>query len=221
MEQSNVSFRRESQSAINLPGTFLFSSSEVIVTEKGISAPGNRIFYSNTGGKFNCSIQYTKTGWMVWYLTNSYIFLQMKEKKILHPFLLTNWSREIKQYSDLTGQLLLCKLEIDWKTWPRISSLFTLSRRRRKKHIWVKKKNLESFKCEIWQERAAYLVTRDQIFRIFTFSNVSRKMKPSSIFIGNETRFRQSSRFSRGAQKNDPMSFDMGWWVGELQIVLR
>ena len=44
---------------------FPFSSSEVIVTEKGISAPGNRIFYSNTGGKFNCSIQYTKTGWMV------------------------------------------------------------------------------------------------------------------------------------------------------------
>ena len=133
-------------------------------------------------------------------------------------FLLTNWSREIKQYSGLTGQLLLCKLEIDWKTWPRISSLFTLSRRRRKKHIWVKK-NLESVKCEIWQERAAYLVTRDQIFRIFTFSNVSRKMKPSSIFIGNETRFRQSSRFSWGAQKNDPMSFDMGGWVGELQIV--
>ena len=156
-------------------------------------------------------------GWSdIWQIHT--FFSKWKEKNILHPFLLTNWSREIKQDAGLTGQLLLCKLEIDWKTWPRISSLFTLSRRRRKKTFeW--KKNLESFKCEIWQERAAYLVTRDQIFRIFTFSNVSRKMKPSSIFIGNETRFRQSSRFSWGAKKNDPISFDMGWWVGELQIL--
>ena len=226
MEQSNVSFRRESQSAINLPGTFLFSSSEVIVTEKGISAPGNRIFYSNTGGKFNCSIQYTKTGWMVWYLTNSYIFLQMKEeknsfffRKYFTPFSIDQLVKGDKTV--LWFDRAAASMQIGDRlknVAENIKSVHIESKKEKKTHL-SEEKNLESFKCEIWQERAAYLVTRDQIFRIFTFSNVSRKMKPSSIFIGNETRFRQSSRFSWGAQKNDPMSFDMGGWVGELQIV--
>ena len=59
----------ESQSAINLAGSSLFSTSKVIVTEKGISASGNWIFYSKTGGKFNCS----KLGWVVWQLANSHV----------------------------------------------------------------------------------------------------------------------------------------------------
>ena len=46
----------ESQSAINFAGTSLFSSSKVIVTEKGIPTTGNRkISYSKTRGKSNCS----------------------------------------------------------------------------------------------------------------------------------------------------------------------
>ena len=212
MEQSNVSFRRESQSAINLPGTFLFSSSEVIVTEKGISAPGNRIFYSNTGGKFNCSIQYTRTGWMVLYLTNSYIFLQMKEK-IFYP--LFYWPTGQGRKNRTLVWQAAASMQIGDRlknVAENIKSVHIESKKEKKTHL-SGEKNLESFKCKIWQERAAYLVTRDQIFRIFTFSNVSRKMKPSSIFIGNETRFRQSSRFSWGAQKTTHF-FRYGWVGG-------
>ena len=182
MEQSNVSFRRESQSAINLPGTFLFSSSEVIVTEKGISAPGNRIFYSNTGGKFNCSIQYTKTGWMVWYLTNSYIFLQMKEeknsfffRKYFTPFSIDQLVKGEKTGLWFDRQLLLCKLEIDWKTWPRISSLFTLSRRRRKKtHLSERKKPRERQMWDLTGESRLFGDTRPNIQNIYIFKCIEK-----------------------------------------------
>ena len=89
----------ESQSAINLAGSSLFSSSKVIVTEKGISASGNRIFYSKTGGEFNCSVVHTKTDGAVWYLANSHFFRMC----FWHPFifLLTNWTKVIKQLPDL------------------------------------------------------------------------------------------------------------------------
>ena len=63
MEKSNVSFPSPKVPSIwrEVP---LFSSSKVIVTEKGISASGNWIFYSKTGGKFNCSVVHTNTGWV-------------------------------------------------------------------------------------------------------------------------------------------------------------
>ena len=107
----------ESQSAINLAGSSLFSTSKVIVTEKGISASGNWIFYSKTGRKFNCSVA-SLDGYLVWYLANS------QQKRFLTLFNFC-WPEVIKHLPDLVWHCWLCKLKIDWKTWPRISSLFT------------------------------------------------------------------------------------------------
>ena len=109
----------ESQSAINLAGSSLFSSSKVIVTEKGISASGNRIFYSKTGGEFNCSVVHTKTDGAVWYLANSHFFRMC----FLTPFYISAHQLDKSDKTVARSSLtLVCKLKIDWKTWPRISS---------------------------------------------------------------------------------------------------
>ena len=111
-------------------------------------------------------------GWSdIWQIHT--FFSKWKEKNILHPFLLTNWSREIKQDSGLTGQLLLCKLEIDWKTWPRISSLFTLSRRRRKTHL-SEKKPRELQMWDLTGESRLFGDTRPNIQNIYIFKCIEK-----------------------------------------------
>ena len=115
---------------------------------------------------------------MVWYLAKSHVFEECIFCTLLYIDISVHELAKSDKTLALASLTLVCKLKIDWKTWPRISSQ-AYSRIR----IYTKVEG----KRYIWTHRVSnvrYWVTRVQIFRIFTFSNVSRKMKPSGIFIG-------------------------------------
>ena len=97
MEKSNVSFPSPKVPSIwrEVP---LFSSSKVIVTEKGISASGNWIFYSKTGGKFNCSVVHTNTGWVDGLIFGTFTCLFHKKKQNLFDTILSEL-RNVKSFT--------------------------------------------------------------------------------------------------------------------------
>ena len=84
---------------------FLHGGSKVIVTEKGISTSGNWIFYSKTGGEFNCSVANLD----IWQI---HIFSLEKRKKCFFlPQFYFRWKKSDKTLARSILTLLVMQIE--------------------------------------------------------------------------------------------------------------